>query len=237
MPVFKTDEELVDHVKSAIDSAVNGTGKLANTSFLASGVLNFFGMSGKRTRLLMNNLADKRGIRYGEVGSHTGSTLLSVLYGNDDITAICCDNWSEFRGPRDEFIMNVNLMLSAGFQNQSVSLNDLDFRTVKFGEDAWKDIDFYVYDGPHHTADQHDGIVLAYPALAERFILLVDDWNWEGPRSGTFSALEELKLEILYKQEIMTPDEIFNSGGAVTNRFQHSDWHNGIAVFACKKQS
>jgi hypothetical protein len=233
---FQTDEEIVEHVKTAINDAVNGTGKLANSSLLASGILNFFGMSGKRTRILLNSLGNKRGMRYAEVGTHMGSTLFSVLYENDMIAA-CCDNWSEFSGPRDVFIQNVNIFI-AGQQSKDhkISLFDQDFRTLKFGEEeSWSGIDFYNYDGPHRTQDQYDGIVLAYPGLAERFILFVDDWNWPGPRDGTLSALESLGVEILFKQEIMTPDEILNAQGAAINRFQNSEWHNGIAVFACKK--
>jgi hypothetical protein len=236
MGVFQTDEEIVDHVKIALDNAVNGTGKLVNNSLLASGILNFFGMSGKRTRLLLNGLGNKQGMRYAEVGTHTGSTLFSVLYNNENITASCCDNWSEFAGPRDSFIQNAKAFIAGNEdKNQTISLYDQDFRSLTFGEKDWSDIDFYNYDGPHRRQDQHDGIVLSYPGLAERFILFVDDWNWPGPREGTFSSLETIGVEILFKQEIITPDEILNAQGAVINRFQHSEWHNGIAVFACKK--
>jgi hypothetical protein len=237
MSIFQSDDELVDHVKLSISNAFNEIGKLNNPSLLAAGILNFFGMSGKRTRLLLNGLGSKSGIRYAEVGTHMGSTLFSVLYDNENIKAVCCDNWTEFLGPKEEFIKNAN-MFAAGNpgKNHSVTLFNQDFRTLNFGDKDWSDIDFYNYDGPHREKDQYDGIVTAYPGLADRFILFVDDWNWQGPREGTIKALESLDIEILFFQEIITPDEIKNDQGVIMNRFQNSDWHNGIAVFACKKK-
>jgi hypothetical protein len=236
MAIFKTDDEIVEHVKNALESAEKFNTKLTFPTLLASGILNFFGMSGRRTRVLLNELGSKDDMKYVEVGTHMGSTLFSVLYENHTIKALCCDNWTEFGGPRDEFLKNAKLFMSVADQRQTLTLVDGDFRNLSFGESELTDIDFYNYDGPHMKEDQYEGIVKAYSGLADRFVLFVDDWNWGGPREGTLEALEKLEVEVLYKKEITTPSELIQNG-VVMNRFQNSEWHNGIAVFACKKKN
>ena len=47
-------------------------------------------------------------------------------------------------------------------------------------------INIYLYDGPHHFEDHFDGIKLVQPALEKKFILIVDDWNWDQVRNGTY---------------------------------------------------
>jgi hypothetical protein len=235
MAIFTSDEEIKAHIEKAYEDAKSFKTKLTTTGLLASGILNFFGMSGRRTRVFLNSLGEKPGTRYAEVGTHMGSTLFSVMYENQYITAVCCDNWSEFGGPREIFNKNATMFMSVAGPNQSLTLYDGDFRNLKFGEDQWTNIDFYNFDGPHQKQDQYDGIVKAYPGLADRFMLFVDDWNWPGPKEGTLEALDHLGVEIIHKIEITTPPEEFNQNGAVINRFQFSDWHNGIAVFGCKK--
>ena len=51
-----------------------------------------------------------------------------------------------------------------------------DFRSVDYA--SLGKFNVYLFDGPHAEEDQRDGIVCALPALAERFLLVVDDWNW-----------------------------------------------------------
>ena len=235
--MFQTDEEIISYVKNSIEEALKGSGKLCDESLLASGILNFFGMSGKRTRILLNNLAGKKGIKYAEVGTHKGSTLLSVMFKNDPITALCCDNWSEFNGPQEEFLKNVRTFMSTATSTQTLSIFSCDYKELEFGADPWSKIDFYNFDGPHTQEDQFEGIVRAYPGLSDRFILFVDDWNWKGTQVGTHSALNALQAEILFKLEVTTQPENYDDTGSLTNRFQKSDWHNGVAIFACKKKN
>ena len=54
------------------------------------------GMSGKKYRYLINNLISlTKDPRYLEIGSWTGSTVCSALYGNT-AKAVCIDNWITF---------------------------------------------------------------------------------------------------------------------------------------------
>ena len=58
------------------------------------------GMSGKKYRYFINNFVSQTdNPRYLEIGSWTGSTVCSALYGNA-AKAVCIDNWLKF--PEEE---------------------------------------------------------------------------------------------------------------------------------------
>jgi len=78
--------------------------------------------------------------------------------------------------------------------------------------------------------DQFDGIALALPALEDEFILIVDDFNWDYVREGTFRAMSEKNLAVVASITIRT-----NASGREPKVWmEKSDWHNGyfIAVLA-----
>lgn len=229
MSIFTSDEQLINHFVMAARAADAEISNLNDRSMIASGILNCFGMSGKKTRHLLNNLANFQGLKYAEVGTYMGSTLFSALYRNN-ANAVICDNWSEFGGPKAQFVTNLEMYVAAtrNFYHQKIVVYDRDFNSL-VGDDSWSEIDFYNFDGPHDEESQYQGIVKIYPFLSERFLLFVDDWFWSSPRDGTRRALEDLKIQVLANLEVQVEEE---NG---RNRFEKSDWHNGIAIYACKK--
>ena len=68
-------------------------------------------------------------------------------------------------------------------------------------------------------------------ALANKFILIVDDWNWNQVRKGTIDAIKDENLKIVAKLEIRTT--IDDSSSLITG--QNSDWHQGCAFFVLEK--
>jgi hypothetical protein len=50
-----------------------------------------------------------------EIGCWRGSTLIAALYGNESSIrhAVGIDNWSQFKGPKREFLANVQQFLPA----------------------------------------------------------------------------------------------------------------------------
>ena len=98
----------------------------------------------------------------------------------------------------------------------------------------------YFFDGPHTKEDQKDGISVVKDNIADIAIIMVDDWNWGGPRQGTFAALEEMGMDIHYQVEVYTPPAGFHpleykSIKMRPNRFTASDWHNGISILVVSK--
>ena len=77
------------------------------------------------------------------------------------------------------------------------------------------------------------GIRLALPALDDRFILIVDDWNWQGVRHGTCLAIAEANLTVHYSLEVLTTQDDTHPEEKDTGK--ESAWHNGYFVCVCTK--
>lgn len=211
----RVDEPLIDAVKSAFSQA------WMEQSKLDAGVLALEGMSGRKYRCFINNLiGELADARYLEVGSWAGSTLCSAINGNA-VRATAIDNWSQFGGPKQRFLENV-----AQFKTPQAYVNfiEMDYREVDFA--SLGKFNVYLFDGPHEAQDQFDGVSLALPALEQRLVLIVDDWNWTQVRSGTLRALEQLRLDVLFAWEVRTT--LDNTHPAIAS--ERSDWHNGYFI-------
>jgi hypothetical protein len=190
-------------------------------------VLDMEGMSGRKYRYLINNLiASIPDARYLEVGTWAGSTACAAMFGNK-VKVTCIDNWSQFGGPRDKFIENTNNCRS---EMTNFRFIESDFREVNY-QDIGK-YNVYLFDGPHEYEDQRDGLLLALPALDEETIFIVDDWNWPFVREGTFRALRECGLEIVYSAEIRSTQD---DNHPVKSHQKDSDWHNGYFLCVLRK--
>jgi len=189
-------------------------------------ILAMSGMSGRKYRRLINRMISQaRSPRYLEVGSWAGSTACSAIHGNR-VEITCIDNWSEFGGPKDVFLSNIRAASNPGV---AFSFIESDYRKVDFK--GIGPFNVYLFDGPHSRQDQYDGIRLAQPALADTFVLIVDDWNWEPARQGTFEAIAAEKLRLYMSVEIRTTWD--NSHPSIS--MENSDWHNGYFICVCRK--
>jgi hypothetical protein len=190
-------------------------------------ILRMQGMSGRKYRYFINNMISMIGLpRYLEVGSWAGSTACAAMYGNAG-KILCIDNWSEFGGPKDQFISNINAAKNPRIDFQFI---EQDFRSVDYSSIG--SFNVYLFDGPHEYKDQYDGLMMAQPALDREFIFIVDDWNWERVRQGTFSAIKDSKLVIVSSIEIKTSQ----TNGTPKLKFEESEWHNGYFIAHCLKK-
>jgi hypothetical protein len=194
---------------------------------LPSEIIQMKGMSGRKYRYFINNLVAILGApEYLEVGSWAGSTACAAMHGNAG-RFLCIDNWSEFGGPRDQFLSNTQFARNSRIDFQFI---ESDFRAVDFSSIGLFNI--YLFDGPHEARDQYDGLMMALPALQREFVFVVDDWNWNRVRQGTFSALKESGISILSSIQIKTNQ---NDGTPVL-KFEQSEWHNGYFIAHCLKK-
>jgi hypothetical protein len=184
------------------------------------------GMSGKKYRYLINNLVENTpDARYLEIGSHSGSTACAAIWGNK-CKATCVDNWSEFGGPKDQFMDNINKVLT---DNVDFEFIENDFRKIDYSAIGKHNI--YMFDGPHFEEDQYDGIELVQNALDDQYILIVDDYNFNQVRRGTEQALEHVGHKVLAKIEVNTMQV---SGHPIVSH-QFSDWHDGYLIALVSK--
>jgi len=186
-------------------------------------IINMTGMSGKKYRYFINNLIGSiNDPKYLEVGSWSGSTACSAMWGNS-LSAICIDNWSLFGGPKDLFLDNIKNV--SQHSNCKFSFVEEDFRSVNFELLDYR-ANIYLFDGPHEEQDQYDGIVCAMPSLENDFVLIVDDYNWSPVRNGTIRAINDLGLKIVCGIQVLTT----TNGSHPIISGPNSDWHNGYFI-------
>lgn len=191
------------------------------------GVSDIEGMSGWSYRSLVNHMMScLPAARYLEVGSWKGSTACSAAFGNS-LHALCIDDWSQFGGPKTEFLENMHRFASS---TASWALLEQDFRQVDFTQLG--SFDAYLFDGPHLRRDHYAGITRAQPALAPQHILIVDDWNWADVRLGTLHAVRSLGVLVDACIEIRTT--LNEAHGQPHGRT--SEWHNGCFVAVVEKR-
>jgi hypothetical protein len=204
------------------------TAALALESKVPEWILQIHGMSGRLYRRFINNLVNEiSDARYLEIGSWAGSTACSAIHDND-VKAICIDNWSEFGGPKDVFEHNISMAMS---DRTDFGFIEKDFRRVDYATIG--DFNIYLYDGPHDYKDQYDGIIIAQPALDNFYIQIVDDWNWPYVRNGTMDALSHLGAKIICSIEIRTTQD---DSHPMKSREQDSAWHNGCFISLISKK-
>jgi hypothetical protein len=196
-----------------------------NDSKITDEILNMDGMSGKKTRHFYNNLLNKDDARYLEIGTWKGSSVCSAMYQNK-AKVVCIDNWSEFDGPKDEFLKNFEMYKGnndAHFIEQDCFKVDIS-KLPKFN--------IYMYDGNHTQYSHFKALIYYFDCLDDEFIFIVDDWNWKYVRDGTYDAFEELKLTILYEKSIKTTNDDTH---AIMGSEEQQQWHNGIYVAILQK--
>ncbi len=188
------------------------------------------GMSGQRYRRFINHLIGAlEHPSYLEVGLWAGSTLCSAIARNH-VRAVGVDNWQgvltaggQFKpAPKVQFYQNLNWTLEVS-PDAAVTIVHEDYHEVDYA-DLGK-FDVFLFDGPHSAAEQQDGIRLALSALAEEFVLIVDDWNWPEVREGTRAAIRDCDLSLGFAKEIRT-----NWDGNYSQNQVLDPWHNGVFI-------
>jgi hypothetical protein len=86
-------------------------------------------------------------------------------------------------------------------------------------------VNVYFYDGGHEAPEQKAALTYYDGTLADEFIFIVDDWNYEPARIGTRQAFEELGT-IIHKEW-----ELFSDHNGDT-----SSWWNGFYLAVCEKR-
>ena len=216
-----TAEIYIEHVKKCLDMANNNTSKLSHDI-----LYNLQGMTGHKTRHFYNNLCSLDDARYLEIGTWKGSSAISALYMNMHCKATLIDNWSEFDGTSDELIANIKKHIP--YYPQYVYIND-DCFNLK--EPLIGSYNIYMYDGNHDEISQKKAITDFYKYLDDVSIVVIDDWNIDRVRDGTFKGLDEIDGRVLFKEEI----RLTYDGSHTEMAKAHTDFWNGMAVFVIEK--
>jgi hypothetical protein len=211
------EESLIGHVKQSIALAEQGVSKLDRQVF------EIHGMSSPKVRHLLNNLCSLPRTTYLEIGCWKGSTFVAALYRNNPsiANAFAVENWSEFGGPRDEFLRNVATFLPMA----PIHISETDCFALDKANTFHNPVTIYFYDGAHDEGAQARAFTYYREVFDDVFIAIVDDWNWGNVRAGTVRGLRESEFEVLFDRELLT-----NSNGDMDS------WWNGLYVAVVRKK-
>ena len=181
-------------------------------------------MSSSKIRHFLNNICSYPDTCYFEIGSWQGSTLVAALYRNENsITdAVGIDNWSEFGGPKQAFIANVQSFIPRA----PLRFFEMDCFTMNNASTFARPINVYLYDGCHSVEAQEQAFTYFNDIFDDVFIALVDDWNWSYVQQGTFAAFEKLRYKILFQKAFLTDRN--GNGDPYT-------WWNGFYIAVIQK--
>jgi hypothetical protein len=194
-------------------------------------ILYYGGASGTRYRIMINDIIKNiPDARYLEIGMWTGSTLFAAL-SNNKVKATGIDNWTQgFYGDvKNQFYQFLQGCIT---YDNSIALYETEFQKIDYTQIGKHNV--FLYDGPHDEQEQYDGVSLPYDALDDTFILVVDDWNWPSPRNGTFRALNDKNIEIVYSIEIRTTSNDYFPPEEYHGQSHH--WHDGYLIAVCQKR-
>ena len=185
------------------------------------------GFSGKLTRILLNKLLSYQHINYLEIGVWQGSTFCSALHNNYPNYAVAIDNWSqtwedEFNvNPLKEFKNNTDKFVSCPFEFYNSDCFKFDLNNLK------QQFNIYFYDGGHSEKEQYDALRYYYNVLQDKFIYLVDDWNFNEVPAGTYRAINDLGLRVVSEYTMRTD--------AVNGHGDFNTYWNGYGCFVLEK--
>lgn len=215
MDKYNTYKTLVD---TAFKNAENNISKITND------IIHMGGMTGTKTRHFYNNMLNTEDARYLEIGTWKGSSVCSAMCGNK-AQVLCIDNWSEFAGPKDEFLYNFEKFKG---ENNAIFL-EKDCYAVDVS--LLPKFNIYMYDGNHSLECHYKALSHYYNCLDDMFIFIVDDWNWKQVREGTLNSIKDLNLIVLYEKEIrLTWDDTHTEDTNLLNA-----WWNGMYVCILQK--
>lgn len=201
------------NIKLAIDEANNLKSKIDDVT-----MSQLVGLSSPKVRHLLNNLASQAK-SYLEVGCYLGGTLRAALHDNSHVQAYAVDNFSMEPDKRQQFFDNTSMVKFEFFEQESFSI---DLRKIK------TPVELYFYDGLHTVEAQYKAVSYFHPILTSEFVLVVDDWDLNKTRVGTFTAIKDMGFTIIEQYELKGA-----TGDSIEAR--HASWWGGIGILKVKK--
>ena len=184
-------------------------------SELAKGVQ---GYTAPKVQGFLNWLVGTRpGGRHLEVGTYQGATFIAALQGNKEASGVAYDNFSEFDDDGE-----IEATLRENLEKFSPEMGQWCFKARDFFENVgvWKDeFDSFFYDGLHTAEAHYKAVSAAFEVCKPGFVYVVDDWEWEAVRTGTWVALKDHDIKRIQYWHLDKKD----------------GYHEGLGVFLIEK--
>lgn len=153
------------------------------------------GFTSPKVRALLNLAVGHlpAGEIYFEIGCLRGATLVSALLGHPHVLAHACDNWSEFQELQARADFHRNLQAYRDRLPPEIVVHEEDCFGLAARKPFQGPIGIYFYDGAHDVESQRRAIVEYTSHFSSEVLVLVDDWNHEPARRGTYQAISEIR--------------------------------------------
>lgn len=216
-----TTEQKIEAIKNAIEMAKSHQSKMDDI------VWGVPALSSLKIRHLMNNLG-AISTRYLECGVHKGGLFCSTIRNNPNLVDInatdsfASDADNEGDKAYPQFSEN-----AAKCKTDGLHCNLLIGDTFAIDHSfVCGPIDLYLYDAAHDYESQRKAMTHFLPAMADEFIVCVDDFDWDEVMRGTAHGFSEIRdqYECLF-------EEIFRG-----NDHDNDGWWNGFYVALLKKK-
>lgn len=207
-------------LKVAIENADESISHLPGEQFAVPALTSL------KIRHLLNNIG-KLGNNYLEVGVHRGGTFTASVAGSvnlEKITAVdsFLSDVTSNEGAKPEFENWASIFVPKSSVFKLI-------HSDSFAEDVLtlipKGVDIYLYDGDHSEESQKKALTFYKDVLADEFIFLCDDFDWDEVQKGTAKGIEEGGYEVLF-------EKYMKSKGSHDN----DSWWNGFYVALLKKK-
>lgn len=123
------------------------------------------------------------------VGVWNGFTFLAAMAGNEDRACLGVDNFSEFGGPKQDFLERF-----VARRTPSHRFFDQDYVDF-FAAGLDRPLGVYLYDGEHSYENQYRGLMIADPFYADDAVVIVDDTNLDRAHEATLRFTQDSRLE------------------------------------------
>lgn len=214
-----TTEQKIIAIQAAIENAKNHQSKMDETAWSVPA------LSSLKIRHLMNNLG-AISTKYFESGTHRGGLFCSTIRDNPHLWATANDNFASdlTTGENIEYEFKVNIRKCMEVKQWPyVELKKCDTFDVN-PETISGPIDLYLFDADHSYESQRKAMTHFLPAMADEFIVCVDDFDWKEVNRGTIDGLLDANVDILF-QEAFKGNDHDNDG-----------WWNGWYIALLKKK-
>ena len=219
-------EEYTQRCMDAIDNASS-----FKSNFVSEGY-EIQGITSNRVRHFLNNLCSYDDAVYLELGTLMGSTFFAATMGND-IDNFGVDNysepeckpmtknlhWNEVGNAFEEFKRYFDK-----YENGKSTFIKSDILSLKEEDFDGKKPNVVFYDASHDYVQQLNNLNHIAPLLADKFILIIDDANFDGVIESAIQFVKDNNYDLYFERKILSK---------IIENPTH--WWNGLFVMVLEK--
>ena len=219
-------EEYTQRCLDAIDNALS-----FKSNFVSEGY-EIQGITSNRVRHFLNNLCSHDDAVYLELGTLMGSTFFAATMGNsienigvDDFSDAECKpmtnniHWSEVGNAFEEFQRYFKKYENG--KSTFLKSDIVDLTKVAF---EGKNPNVVFYDANHDYVQQLNALNHIAPFLADKFILVIDDANFDGVIESAIQFVKDNNYDLYFERKILSK---------IIENPTH--WWNGLFVMVLEK--